>query len=97
MVIETDNNKLVTPIASGVVDQAVTAGQTYKFSVKLIKQGKKPLTLIGSGIKPCESYYGTKDSISLGASDYTNGDIEYLGFCLADDVLVINSNQAKET
>ena len=97
MVIETDNNKLVTPIASGVVDQAVTAGQTYKFSVKLIKQGKKPLTLIGSGIKPCESYYGTEDSISLGASGYTNGDIEYLGYCLADDVLVINSNQAKET
>ena len=95
-VIETGNNKFVTPVSSGVVKEAVTSGQTYKFSLRLAKRGGKPLTLAGSGIRPCESYYGRGNSISLGASSYTLGDEEYLGYCIANDSLIINSSSAKE-
>lgn len=97
MVIETGNNKLVTLIGFGVVKEAVTSGQTYKFPVRLAKQGNKPIALTGSGIRPCESYYGTGDSLSLAPFSYINADIEYLGYCIADDVLIVNSSNAKET
>jgi hypothetical protein len=96
-VIVTGNDKLVTPTSYGIVDQAVTSGQTYKFPVRLAKQGGKPITLTGSGIKPCESLYGSGETLRLGASSTNTFDSEYIGYCLTDDVLIINSSSSKET
>ncbi len=94
-----DNGKIIFITPYGVVKETMVSGTTYKMPVKAVKQGGKPIPITGQNLRPPSSYYMSGESINWYAStnNDTAFDSEYIGYCLTDDNLVINSNASKET